>query len=124
MDPDTVLRFLADLAVRADAAPHPLLPAGAAPETLDVTRTERPEWLGVTVVMPLLAGSPFEPHEAVDGTLPTRVVTRPATPGLRRLAALDALQPTERVLRLGWVTVTGTVIAGDRPMPVCLPLIS
>jgi hypothetical protein len=124
VDPDTVLRFLADLAVRADAAPHPLLPAGAAPETLDVTRTERPEWLGVTVVMPLLAGSPFEPHEAVDGTLPTRVVTRPATPGLRRLAALDALQPTERVLRLGWVTVTGTVIAGDRPMPVCLPLIS
>jgi hypothetical protein len=47
-----------------------------------------------------------------------------STPALRRLAAVDALQPTERVLRLGWVTVAGTVEVEGRTVTVCMPLVS
>ncbi len=43
---------------------------------------------------------------------------------VRHLAALDALQPTAQLLRLGWVTVAGTVALGGKDRTVCFPLVS
>ena len=101
----------------ATAAPeHPLLPEGGTPETIDVTKAgEPPVWLGLST-MPLVA----QPDR-----LTGMAITLRSTPALRRLAAVDALQPTERVLRLGWVTIAGTVkLDDDRTVSVCTPLIA
>src|SRR5262245_4330172 len=46
------------------------------------------------------------------------------TPNLRRLTTLNTLQPTERVLRLGWIVIAGTVTFRGKKTQVCLPLIS
>ncbi|HEY7069212.1 MAG TPA: hypothetical protein VH479_03820, partial [Acidimicrobiales bacterium] len=101
MAPSPLLSFLADMA--ATTAPdHPLLPEGGTPETLDVTKAgEQPVWLGVRTL-------PRVPQAFTSAQTPMTVAVR-SHPALRRLAAVDALQPTERVLRLGWVTVAGTV---------------
>jgi hypothetical protein len=104
--PATILSYLADLA--ASATP----PGTAAP--LDVSHTaEDAVWLETTVAMPLAAGGRLSAPAAVD-----------ATPELRRLAALDALQPAERALRIGWVVAAGTVRVDGRPTTCCLPLVS
>jgi hypothetical protein len=115
--PSPLLSYLADMA--ATAAPdHPLLPEGATPETLDVTRAgEQPVWLGAS---PLVVPA----YGAAEHVAPTGSVTLRSTAALRRLAAIDALQPTERVLRLGWVIVAGAITVGERTVTVCTPLIS
>jgi hypothetical protein len=48
----------------------------------------------------------------------------PHTDAVRTLAALDALQPAQHLLRLGWVAVTGRVRDGDGNVGYCFPLIS
>lgn len=117
MDPASILRYLADLAVTTSASSNPLLPEGGTPEMLDLTRTgERPEWLGTSGTLPLLSPGP-DTGQAGAGVVPR-------TGNIRHLAALDALQPTEQLLRLGWVLVTGTVTVGDREVSCCFPLLS
>jgi hypothetical protein len=112
----TLLRYLADVAAAPPSDRHPLLPPGAGPEMLDVTRSgQAPDWLGTRLSMPLEAPYPTaEVHEH-------RVRS---TPALRNLAAMAALQPAEQVLRLGWVAVAGTVAVEGREVTCCLPLIS
>ncbi len=91
---------------------------------LDLTRTGEPaEWLGTRVEAPVLASAP--------GSLPSwsaddqrRMPTVRRTSVVRHLAALDALQPTAQLLRLGWVTVAGTVAFGGKDRTVCFPLVS
>ena len=46
------------------------------------------------------------------------------TDTIRHLAALDALQPAEHLLRLGWVVVAGTVEVGGHDLTCCFPLVS
>jgi hypothetical protein len=48
----------------------------------------------------------------------------PRSSELRRLAGIDALHPTERLLRLGWLFVTGTIDVDGKPVRHCLPLLS
>ncbi len=43
---------------------------------------------------------------------------------MRRLAALDVLHSAERLLRIGWLFVVGTVQLGGKPARFCLPLLS
>jgi hypothetical protein len=110
-----LLSYLADMA--ATAAPdHPLLPEGGTAETIDVTKAgEPPVWLGLSTM-------PLVPQPAATSG---SGVTLRSTPALRRLAAVDALQPAERVLRLGWITIAGTVtVDDDRTVSVCMPLIA
>jgi hypothetical protein len=103
--PATILAYLAELA----AAPAAEARVAGAPAALDVTQGgEAPVWLGTALTLPLRPGE----------------TTIPASPALHRLAALDALQPTEPVLRHGWVVVTGTIEVDDRPTTLCLPLMS
>jgi hypothetical protein len=66
--PSPLLSYLADMA--ATAAPdHPLLPEGATPETLDVTRAgEQPVWLGAS---PLVVPA----YGAAEHVAPTGSVT-------------------------------------------------
>ena len=117
MHPTPILRFLADLAASSAAGSRPAVPEGATPETLDLTRTkEPPAWLGTSVVLPL--ASPDGPPPAKG-----RGSVRRSDP-LRHLAALDALQPAEHLLRLGWVVVAGQVTVEDRSVTHCFPLLS
>jgi hypothetical protein len=115
---DRILRYLADVAAVPSPDQNPLLPPGGGPEMLDVTRSgHRPAWLGTSVTVPLWPARP--PGEASAGTYSVR-----ASPTLRELAAVDALQPAEDILRLGWVVVAGTVSVDDRTVTCCLPLLS
>ena len=125
MQPSAVLRYLADLAATATSSGNGNgLPEGITPEMLDLTRTGEPaEWLGTRVEAPVLAPAP--------GSLPSwsaddqrRMPTVRRTSVVRHLAALDALQPTAQLLRLGWVTVAGTVAFGGKDRTVCFPLVS
>jgi hypothetical protein len=116
--PTPILRFLADLAASTAAGSSPAVPEGATPETLDLTRTqEPPAWLGTSVVLPL---------ELPGGQPDTRGGRRSVrrTDAVRHLAALDALQPAEHLLRLGWVVVAGRVTVEDRTVTYCFPLLS
>jgi hypothetical protein len=111
VDLDAVLRCFADLAQRTASGtadhPHGDIP----PSVVDVTRAgEAPVWLGTSVELPLLSG----------GTL----ASMPRTDAVRNLAALDRLQPTEHLLRLGWVIVTGRIKVGDQNIGYCFPLVS
>ena len=49
---------------------------------------------------------------------------RPAHGVVRHLAALDALQPTAQLLRLGWVDRGRHRHGGGKDRPVCFPLVS
>jgi hypothetical protein len=112
----TLLRYLADVAAAPPSDRHPLLPPGAGPEMLDVTRSgQAPAWLGTGLSMPLEA--PYPEAEVREHRLRS-------TPALRGMAALAALQPAERILRLGWVVVAGTLTVEGREVTCCLPLIS
>ena len=95
----TILRYLADLA-----------PAGR--RTTDVVnRKSEFVWLG---------GQPSYLY-TVDES-PARSL--PKSPELRRLVAVDSLSPSEQLLRLGWLFVTGTVDNGGKSARYCLPLLS
>jgi AAA domain-containing protein len=113
VDTGAILRCFADLAERkangpADDAPHGDLPLGA----VDITRAgEAPVWLGTSIALPLAAG---------ESALPSM----PRTDAIRNLATLDRLQPAGRLLRLGWVIVTGRVRVGDQNIGYCFPLVS
>lgn len=95
----TTLRYLADLA-----------PTGG--QITDVvTRTSDFAWLGGRAA---LIG--FTDENA------NRLVRRTAE--LRRLAAVDSLHSAERLLRIGWLFVAGTVDWDGKPTRFCLPLLS
>src|SRR5918998_5040499 len=118
VDPSPILRYLADLAASTATTANPAVPDGATPETLDLTRSrESAEWLGTSLALPLVRAV-----DAREGTPTTAAVRR--TDRVRRLAALDALQPTEHLLRLGWVVVSGTITVEDRKVTYCFPLVS
>jgi hypothetical protein len=95
----TILRYLADLA-----------PTGG--RTTDVvTRIGDFAWLGG--------------RAGLVGTMDentNRLVRRSAE--LRRLAAIDSLHSAERLLRIGWLFVAGTVDWEGRQTRFCLPLLS
>ena len=125
MQPAAVLRYLADLAATtARNGGAGGLPAGITPEMLDLTRTGEPaEWLGTKVAVPAPVGTmppvgtpPIVPQSPMPSVRRTGVV--------RHLAALDALQPTAQLLRLGWVVVAGTATVAGKDRPVCFPLMS
>ena len=46
------------------------------------------------------------------------------TADLRRLAAIDSLNPSEDLLRLGWLFVVGKLEVDGKPTRYCLPLLS
>ena len=125
MQPAAVLRYLADLAATTGRnGGSGGLPAGVTPEMLDLTRTGEPaEWLGTKVEVPVpvattppVAGPSIVPKSPLPSVRRTGVV--------RHLAALDALQPTAQLLRLGWVVVAGTATVAGRERTVCFPLMS
>jgi hypothetical protein len=125
VQPAAVLRYLADLA--ATTARHGGsggLPAGITPEMVDLTRTGEPaEWLGTRVEVPVSVGAtPPAGSPPIVPASPLPTVRR--TGVVRHLAALDALQPTAQLLRLGWVTVAGTVPFAGNERTVCFPLMS
>src|SRR5690606_22796505 len=100
VSPARILHYLADLAASPAAGTRAGGPAGAAPEMLDLTRAREPcEWLGASALPP--DASP------VAGSPPPPSVAR-YTDTVKHLVTLDALQPAEHLLRLGWVVVTGT----------------
>ncbi|HEX8804351.1 MAG TPA: hypothetical protein VF743_09160, partial [Acidimicrobiales bacterium] len=111
MDTVAILRCFADLAERNAGGPdhlHAHLP----PSAIDVTRAgETPVWLGSSVALPLSADGRDAP-------------TMPRTDAVRNLATLDALQPTEHLLRLGWVVVVGRLKVDERTLGYCFPLVS
>ncbi|HET6954306.1 MAG TPA: hypothetical protein VFI47_28335, partial [Acidimicrobiales bacterium] len=116
MEPARILRYLADVAAAPASDRHPLLPPGGGPELLDVTRTgQAPQWLGTTITLPL--GSALDR----SGSGISRVR---ATSALREMAALDALQAAEHILRVGWITIAGTVTVEGRTVTCCFPLLS
>ncbi len=95
-DIQTVLSYLADLA-----------PAGR--RTVDVvSRKSEFAWLGGN---PQLLSSP-------------EAFSLPKSDELRRLASVDSLHATERLLRLGWLFVTGTVDDNGKSTRYCFPLLS
>jgi hypothetical protein len=98
-DTQTTLRYLADLA-----------PTGG--QTTDViSRTSDFAWLG---------GRAFLVGEVDESR--SRLVRRSAE--LRRLAAVDSLHSAERLLRIGWLFLAGTVDWQGKPTRFCLPLLS
>ena len=112
MDLDALLRCFADLADHRAGGdgdrPHARLP----PVVLDVTTSgDTPVWLGTSLPLPL---------DRAAGTFPVM----PRTDAVRRLAKLDALQPADHLLRLGWVVVTGRVKVGNETVGYCFPLLS
>jgi hypothetical protein len=118
VDTGAILRCFADLAEHAASGsadhPHGDLPAGA----VDVTRAgEAPVWLGTSVTLPLGGGTGGAGSESA---LPSM----PRTDAVRNLATLDRLQPTDRLLRLGWVVVSGRAKVGDQNVGYCFPLVS
>jgi len=111
VQPTAVLRYLADLAATTAANGNGGLPEGVTPETLDLTRTGEPaDWIGTSIIMPLRppAGGP-QPPDIVQSAGSRSVPAVRRSTVARHLAALDALQPNVRLLRLGWVTVAGRV---------------
>lgn len=126
MQPAAVLRYLADLAAATAANGNGGLPEGITPEMLDLTRTGEPaDWIGTSIVMPVrLQGGGAQPPDILEsgGSRSVPAVRHSAT--ARHLAALDALQPNIHLLRLGWVTVAGTVTFGGRERTICLPLLA
>lgn len=117
VSPAKILHYLADLAASPAAGTRDGgAPAGATPETLDLTRAREPcEWLGTSVLPP--GARPL-----ADAGPPATVARYTDT--VKHLVTLDALQPAEHLLRLGWVVVTGTLTTGDRPVRYCFPLLS
>lgn len=95
----TILRYLADLA-----------PAGRRITDV-VNRKSEFVWLG---------GRPSYLY-TVDES-PVRSFAK--SPDLRRLVAIDSLNPSEQLLRLGWLFVAGTLENGGKPVRYCLPLLS
>lgn len=95
----TILRYLADLA-----------PAGR--RTTDiVNRKSEFVWLG---------GRPWYLYTLDES--PVRSFAKSSE--LRRLVAIDSLNPTEQLLRLGWLFVAGTLEDGGKPVRYCFPLLS
>ena len=127
VQPAAILRYLADLASATATNGGSGLPDGVTPEMLDLTRTGEPAaWLGTDVQVPFTTadggGAP-----GVDPTGPGPPSMPPTvrrTAVVRHLVALDALQPTARLLRLGWVTVAGTAEVAGKQRTVCFPLVS
>ena len=107
MGPDAILRCFADIAESGESdAASP----GAGPA--DIARAAHaPVWLGTSLALPLDAEAAVAP-------------TVPRSEGIRHLATLDALEPSEHRLRLGWVVVTGRIRADDHAQGYCFPLIS
>jgi hypothetical protein len=121
VEPASILRYLADLAAGSNQRTSQL-PGGVPAEVLDLTRTgEQSEWLG-TSVLPLARVLDQGRPGAVPGA--PLATSLPRGPTVRRLAALDALQPTEHLLRLGWVVVSGRIEVDGRQVTYCFPLIS
>ncbi|HET6774400.1 MAG TPA: AAA domain-containing protein, partial [Acidimicrobiales bacterium] len=117
MEPAVILRYMADLA-GATASSNTGLPGGPPPETVDLTRTREPaEWLGTSVALPLAP-----PGIAVEGQAGPPSIR--FTPTVAHLSMLDALQPADHLLRLGWVVVAGRVIVEGRTLTCCFPLVS
>ena len=105
-EPAAVLRALAALT-----------PSGRR-EPLDVTRAGAPfVWLGTSQSTLYLANSPVGP--GVEPTVRLR-----ADASTRRLAALDALNRDERLLREGWVFLCGRAMVGDEERRLCTPLLT
>jgi len=126
VQPTAVLRYLADLAATTAANGNGGLPEGVTPETLDLTRTGEPaDWIGTSIIMPLRppAGGPQPPDILQSAGSRSVPAVRHSTVA-RHLAALDALQPNVRLLRLGWVTVAGRVSYAGRDRTICLPLLA
>ncbi len=48
----------------------------------------------------------------------------PKTDQLKRLVGIDSLSPTEDLLRLGWLFLTGTIEVDQESVRYCLPLLS
>jgi AAA domain len=112
VDIGAILRCFADLAERTANGPAEQPHGDVPPSVVDVTRAgEAPVWLGTSVGLPIPPGY---------GALPSM----PRTDAVQNLATLDRLQPTEHLLRLGWVVVTGRIKVGDQSVGYCFPLIS
>ncbi len=58
---------------------------------------------------------------AIDES-PTRTFAK--TKQLKRIAAIDSLNTTEQLLRLGWLFVAGKINEGGKPVRYCVPLLS
>lgn len=112
--PETILTYLADLAPEAK-------------RTTDVVRrTSEFVYLGW---QPYLMSPAYAHQQSVLPQSAVRNIPRPAgrdlpRKELRRLASIDALHSTERLLRLGWLFLAGTIDLEGRSTRFCKPLLS
>jgi hypothetical protein len=123
-DPAAILRAFADLA-----------PAGRR-VTYDVAGRDEPfVWLGTRAYPMGDARAAWDrPHpghdvfsQVVNSLVGPDSARRPAEAdgaALRRLAAIDALYPQERLVREGWVFLCGRATVDGRSEQLCLPLLS